>query len=113
MPVKSFAKLILLLPLLFIHCKRTGNKSFLDRLDVFTREKVAVEFPKYADWVNTAEYYSIQEFYGKIVLLEFWTYSCINCYQAVFKINELKDKYPELVLIGIHSPKLPISSALE
>ncbi len=43
----------------------------------------------------------------KVVLVEFWTYSCFNCQNAQPHINELYDKYRDdaLLVVGVHSPE--------
>jgi len=43
---------------------------------------------------------------GKVVLLDFWTYGCINCIHIIPDLKRLEKKYPnELVVIGVHSAK--------
>lgn len=44
---------------------------------------------------------------GKVVLVDFWTYSCINCIRAIPHIRALHDRYAKdgLVVIGVHSPE--------
>jgi thiol-disulfide isomerase/thioredoxin len=58
------------------------------------------------NWVN-ARPLKWRELNGKIVLVDFWDYSCINCIRAVPFLNGLHDKYAEygLVIIGVHSPQ--------
>ncbi|MEE9189976.1 MAG: thioredoxin-like domain-containing protein [Candidatus Neomarinimicrobiota bacterium] len=66
----------------------------------------APEFPEYADWLNTDRAYRLSDFQGKFVLLDFWTYCCINCMHILPDLKELEDRYSEeLVVIGVHSPK--------
>jgi DNA-binding beta-propeller fold protein YncE len=68
----------------------------------------APEFPEYADWLNTERAYQLSDFHGKFVLLDFWTYCCINCIHILPDLKELEHKYSEeLVVIGVHSPKFP------
>jgi DNA-binding beta-propeller fold protein YncE len=68
----------------------------------------APEFPEYADWLNTDQSYQMSDFHGKFVLLDFWTYCCINCIHILPDLKELERKYSEeLVVIGVHSPKFP------
>jgi len=58
------------------------------------------------DWLNTAKPISSQDLIGKIVLLDFWTYCCINCHHVIPDLERLEEKYRnELVVIGVHSPK--------
>jgi thiol-disulfide isomerase/thioredoxin len=57
-------------------------------------------------WVNTRKAYKLEEFRGKLVLLDFWTFGCINCQHIVPDLQRLEEEYPEeLVVIGIHSGK--------
>ena len=43
---------------------------------------------------------------GKIVLVDFWTYGCINCQHVIPDLKYLEENYPkELVVIGVHSAK--------
>jgi thiol-disulfide isomerase/thioredoxin len=57
-------------------------------------------------WVNTAKPLSLQDFRGRFVLLDFWTYCCINCMHVLPELKKLEHAYPnELVVVGIHSAK--------
>ncbi|WP_347157449.1 thioredoxin-like domain-containing protein [Pontibacter chitinilyticus] len=57
-------------------------------------------------WLNTDRNWSIKEFRGKIVLLDFWTLGCINCQHIVPDLKRLEEEYADvLVVIGIHSAK--------
>ncbi|MEZ6147973.1 MAG: thioredoxin-like domain-containing protein [Planctomycetaceae bacterium] len=58
------------------------------------------------EWLNTSQEISLRELRGKIVLLDFWTYCCINCMHVLPDLKFLEQKYPnELVVIGVHSYK--------
>ncbi|MFL6277278.1 MAG: thioredoxin-like domain-containing protein [Blastocatellia bacterium] len=66
----------------------------------------APDFPEGLQWLNTDRPISIRELRGKIVLLDFWTYCCINCMHIIPNLKKLEKKYPdELVVIGVHSAK--------
>ncbi|RDC66024.1 thioredoxin-like domain-containing protein [Adhaeribacter pallidiroseus] len=58
-------------------------------------------------WLNTkGKSYFINDFKGKIVLLDFWTLGCINCQHIIPDLQRLEAEYPEeLVVIGVHSAK--------
>ena len=57
-------------------------------------------------WLNTDKPLSISALKGKVVLLDFWTYGCINCMHIIPDLKKLEHKYPnELVVIGVHSAK--------
>jgi thiol-disulfide isomerase/thioredoxin/sugar lactone lactonase YvrE len=66
----------------------------------------APEFPLGVDWLNTAGPLSLADLRGKVVLLDFWTYGCINCIHIIPDLAKLEEKYAdELVVIGVHSAK--------
>ncbi len=58
-------------------------------------------------WLNTGgRDLSIGDLRGKIVLLDFWTFCCINCLHVLDELRPLEEKYGDvLVVIGVHSPK--------
>ena len=57
-------------------------------------------------WLNTDKPLSLAALKGKVVLLDFWTYGCINCMHIIPDLKRLEKKYPnELVVIGVHSAK--------
>lgn len=66
----------------------------------------AKEFPPGLDWINTDRPLTMAELRGKIVVLDFWTYGCINCIHVIPDLKALEAKYPDvLVVIGVHSAK--------
>ena len=57
-------------------------------------------------WLNTEKPLSIAGLRGKVVLLDFWTYGCINCVHIIPDLKKLEAKYAnQLVVIGVHSAK--------
>jgi sugar lactone lactonase YvrE len=57
-------------------------------------------------WLNVARPLSWADLRGKVVLLDFWTYGCINCMHLLPDLRALEERFRrELVVIGIHSPK--------
>ncbi|HEX5873602.1 MAG TPA: thioredoxin-like domain-containing protein [Pyrinomonadaceae bacterium] len=57
-------------------------------------------------WLNTDKPLSLAALKGKVVLLDFWTYGCINCIHIIPDLKKLEAKYPNnLVVIGVHSAK--------
>ncbi|HEX9781082.1 MAG TPA: thioredoxin-like domain-containing protein [bacterium] len=66
----------------------------------------AAEFPAGADWINTAEPLTMAGLRGKVVLLDFWTFCCINCIHVIEELRRLEAAFPDtLVVVGVHSAK--------
>jgi DNA-binding beta-propeller fold protein YncE len=57
-------------------------------------------------WLNSAGPIRLKDLRGKVVVLDFWTYCCINCIHTLPDLAKLEKKYAnELVIIGVHSAK--------
>ncbi|MBB6405421.1 NHL domain-containing thioredoxin family protein [Arthrobacter sp. AZCC_0090] len=58
-------------------------------------------------WLNTGgKSLDLEALRGKIVLLDFWTFCCINCLHVLDELRPLEEKYSDvLVTVGVHSPK--------
>jgi thiol-disulfide isomerase/thioredoxin len=68
----------------------------------------APDFPKDFAWVNTDRpLYINSELKGRIVVLDFWTYCCINCMHILPDLAYIEDKYKDdpVAIIGVHSAK--------
>jgi thiol-disulfide isomerase/thioredoxin len=66
----------------------------------------APAFPEGLDWLNVPAPVTLASLRGKVVLLDFWTYGCINCIHMIPTIQRLEEKYgPALAVIGVHSAK--------
>jgi len=58
------------------------------------------------DWLNVARALTEQDLAGRIILLDFWTYCCINCMQVIPDLQYLEQKFGDtLTVIGVHSAK--------
>ncbi len=58
------------------------------------------------EWLNTSQPIDLKDLRGKIVILDFWTYCCINCMHILPDLKFLEEKYPnQIVVIGVHSAK--------
>jgi thiol-disulfide isomerase/thioredoxin len=74
----------------------------------------APEFPDALEWLNTDRPLSIRQLRGKLILLDFWTYCCINCMHIIPDLKKLEQKYAnELVVIGVHSAKFTAEKGTE
>ncbi|HEX5738263.1 MAG TPA: thioredoxin family protein [Hydrogenophaga sp.] len=68
----------------------------------------APEFTGIERWLN-ADPLTMAQLRGRVVLLDFWTYSCINCLRTLPHINHWARTYtPQgLTLVGVHTPEFP------
>jgi len=83
--------------------------------DEYLGKEAAPAFPAGLDWINTGgKPVTIQELKGKVVLLDFWTYGCVNCFHVIPDLEKLEAKYPDsLVIIGVHSAKFATEGKTE
>lgn len=66
----------------------------------------APELPQHYDWLNTDRPLSLKSLQGRVVILDFWTYCCINCLHVLPDLKYLEQKYRDcLTVIGVHSAK--------
>lgn len=85
---------------------RTVQQKTADGEVDFNNYGQAPEFVGIAKWLNS-EPLTIERLEGKVVLVDFWTYSCINCIRTLPYITKLYDTYKDkgLVVIGMHTPE--------
>jgi cytochrome c biogenesis protein CcdA/thiol-disulfide isomerase/thioredoxin len=71
----------------------------------------APEFVGNEDWFNTPgdRPLTLKELRGRVVLVDFWTYSCINCLRTLPYLNAWNAKYGKdgLTIVGVHTPEFP------
>lgn len=68
----------------------------------------APEFREGLSWFNVAEPLRMKDLRGRLVLLDFWTYCCINCLHVLPDLKFLEHRFAnQLTIIGVHSPKFP------
>ncbi len=71
----------------------------------------APEFKDTQDWFNTPgdKPLTMKGLRGKVVLIDFWTYSCINCIRTLPYLNAWNKRYAKdgLVIVGVHTPEFP------
>ena len=66
----------------------------------------APEFGGIANWINS-EPLTMEQLRGKVVLIDFWTYTCVNCIRTFPYLKEWHTKYADkgLVIVGVHAPE--------
>jgi cytochrome c biogenesis protein CcdA/thiol-disulfide isomerase/thioredoxin len=69
----------------------------------------APNFSGITAWFNTRQPLTIADLRGKVVLVDFWTYSCINCLRTLPHVKDWYARYRDdgLVVVGVHSPEFP------
>jgi DNA-binding beta-propeller fold protein YncE len=86
-----------------------ANTNVTKGQDMSAQEKTRVRAPEITGgrgWLNTDKPLSLAALKGKVVLLDFWTYGCINCIHIIPDLKMLEQKYAnQLVVIGVHSAK--------
>lgn len=66
------------------------------------------------EWVNSKPL-SVEQLRGKVVLVDFWTYSCINCIRTIPYVRAWAEKYRDqgLVVIGVHAPEFAFEKRID
>ena len=66
------------------------------------------------EWLNSPPL-TAEGLRGKVVLVDFWTYSCINCLRAIPYVKAWADKYKDqgLVVIGVHAPEFAFEQNID
>ena len=68
----------------------------------------APDFAGISNWFNSKPL-SIADLRGKVVVVDFWTYGCVNCVNTLPHVTDLYAKYKDkgLVVVGVHTPEFP------
>lgn len=75
--------------------------------DLFNADYRAPDFSGITNWLNTDKPLSIKDLKGKVVLVDFWTYTCINCIRTLPHVTSWYSKYKDegFVVVGVHTPE--------
>ncbi|KAL3349804.1 hypothetical protein AABB24_022728 [Solanum stoloniferum] len=89
--------------------------NYISDVDARKSTTIVPEFPSKLDWLNTAPLQLGRDLKGKVVLLDFWTYCCINCMHVLPDLEFLENKYKDMpfVVVGVHSAKFDNEKDLE
>ena len=73
----------------------------------------APDFIGITDWINS-EPLTIKQLRGKVVLVDFWTYSCINCVRTLPYLKQWYNTYNDngFVVVGVHTPEFEFEKNL-
>lgn len=88
-----------------------ANRAFQSDLPV---EAVAPSLDGAVEWLNSSPL-TTEALRGKVVLIDFWTYSCINCIRTVPYVRAWAEKYRDqgLVVIGVHAPEFAFEKKID
>jgi thiol-disulfide isomerase/thioredoxin len=77
--------------------------------------KKAPEFAQITGYINTRGPIKISDLKGKVVLVHFWTYTCINCIHTIPSLNDWYQKYADkgLVIVSIHRPEFEFEKNID
>lgn len=82
------------------------SRPLLAQENPFPNRSPAVDLEGGSEWLNVEQPLSLKDLRGKVVLLDFWTFCCINCIHVLPDLKFLEQKYAnELVVVGVHSAK--------
>ncbi len=77
----------------------------------------APEFTGNQEWFNTPGNapITLKQQRGKVVLIDFWTYTCINCIRTLPHMQQVWEKYRKagLVVVGVHTPEFPFERSAD
>lgn len=75
----------------------------------------APDFKNIKAWINTDKNLTMDNLKGKVVLIDFWTYSCINCIRTLPYVTSWYEKYKDqgFVIVGVHTPEFEFEKVLE
>jgi thiol-disulfide isomerase/thioredoxin len=85
----------------------SGIIPTVDKNSYFNENKPAPDFAGVTKWLNTGSPLSIKALKGKVVLVDFWTYTCINCIRSLPHVTAWYNKYKDngFVVVGVHTPE--------
>jgi thiol-disulfide isomerase/thioredoxin len=77
--------------------------------------KKAPEFTGITGYINTLAPVKLADLRGKVVLVHFWTYTCINCIHTIPYLNEWYQKYSNkgLVIVGVQTPEFDFEKNID
>ena len=84
-------------PAMVVPCEGSAGGSIGD---------CAPEFQGTQEWINS-DPLTMESLRGKVVLIDFWTYTCVNCIRTLPFLREWHDRYSDegLVIVGVHTPE--------
>ncbi|MBI2029682.1 cytochrome c biogenesis protein DipZ [Candidatus Gottesmanbacteria bacterium] len=91
--------------------KKPFSPTTSDKLPFYSK---AADFVGITNWLNSPPL-TIGEMKGKVVLVDFWTYTCINCIRTLPYITSWYEKYKDkgFVVVGVHTPEFEFEKSTQ
>jgi thiol-disulfide isomerase/thioredoxin len=106
MTMRKFLTLIVLLITGFLVVMQFSPSLIRGEQTTASDHRTAPEFQGISAWLNS-EPLTLESLRGKVVLVQFWTYSCINCVRTLPYVTKWYDTYKDkgFVVVGVHTPE--------
>ncbi len=100
----------------------SGGERFIDSSKPLSKVINGIEYPLSPELEGVSGYLNtedkeikIADYSGKVVLIDFWTYTCINCIRTLPYLTDWDSKYRDkgLVIIGVHAPEFEFEKVKE
>ena len=109
--------LVIVLAIFLLQKSKVSPQAGLDSKKTELKEGTYPKAPDFTGierWINS-EPLKIEQLKGKVVLVDFWTYTCINCIRTLPYIKEWDKKYRDkgLVIVGVHTPEFEFEKKYE
>lgn len=106
--VKTVTAFALAAGMLVLPARADQFDSTATALRVAAATQPAPDFTGITKWFNSKPL-TIGDLRGKVVLVDFWTYGCVNCVNTLPHVTSLYEKYKDrgLVIVGVHTPEFP------
>jgi thiol-disulfide isomerase/thioredoxin len=112
MTIRSLATSASLIALCLLGATTPGISAETVPMQMAAVQGTAPNFTGISNWFNSAPL-DIASLRGKVVLVDFWTYGCINCVSTLPHVTALHAKYKDrgLVIVGVHTPEFPFEKS--
>ena len=102
-----------------VEIKRSIEPKTKDRTNILTKKSaeypLARELVSPNDFLNSEPFTLAEKIGQKVILVDFWTYSCINCQRTIPYLNSWQEKYADkgLLIVGVHTPEFEFEKKIE
>ena len=109
-----FVVILIIAAIIYIESSKPKIQQNQNSTNEKTKYPRAPDFAGIERWIN-AEPLNIGQLRGKVVLVDFWTYTCINCIRTLPYLKEWDNKYRDkgLVIVGMHTPEFEFEKKYE